>query len=414
MTVTQLPMPASEQALSPKEHAEIDEFLTPLWEVEFAQLPEAAQARFQALGGQEGSALAVARDAISYFGAGLARVPRGDFPGAFENLLVSAQQFAQLQHKDGFVVSSALAKYFEGVIAAQRGNIQAATETMAQAEQLLQQAGGLGRRYQPLLDHLKPEALFLTAIYFLQRQDYDNARVWVEQASAAAAELSGKYPKDSAEGVLFGGLSTLYRMIYDFAVALRDLNICRYDQLISAAPTFRQRASATIEALDKAKTSGTSVPPNLMPVARGIRDTLEALPTIAEVMLSVFQSTFTPDIPQLVTAKKSIQAAMNSFAEGGELAVPMLKQIQQLSQKIDNVQLLVKPTGKSIIVFGGIITALLFVPILFGVSWTYDRFHWGAPPLQVAGLALLAAAIAGFGASALKLLPAVIGANRVH
>jgi hypothetical protein len=268
-----------------------------------------------------------------------------------------------------------LAKYFEGVIEGSKGNIQAAQEIMSQAEALLNQAGGLGRRYQQVLDHLKPDMLFITAMSFLQRQDYETARVWIEQAAAAATRLADRYHNESPEYFLFTGLSNLHRTIYVFIVAMRDLAICRYDKLVGRTPEFRQRSSTAIEALEKADAAGI-LPPFVLSLARGIRDTLDVVPTIAEVMTSVFQPAFKPDIPQLAVAKKGVEAAVSSFTSAGEAAVPMLKQIQLLAQMIDNVQLLVKPTGKGIVGWGGIITAVVFVPMLFGVSWTNDYFHW--------------------------------------
>jgi hypothetical protein len=413
MSVAQLPSRVPAPAFSPEELRLADEFLLPLWQVEPAMLPKAAQARFEEVGGQEGTAVAVARDAAAHSGAGLQCLGMGDVQGAFQHFMTSAHAFMTIEEKDGFVVNSALAKYLEGVIEAQKGNIHGAEAFMSEAEDLLKQAGGLARQYQHLLDHLKPDTLFITGAWFLQRQDYETGRAWIEQAAGASTRLADTYyEKDSPGKALFDGMSSYYRMIYDLAVSIRDLNICRYDILVGRAQEFRQRASGVVGALEKAAAAGIPLAPNVLPTARGISDTLDVIPIIAGVMTSVFQSTFRPDIPQLVAAKKGIQAAMNSFAAAGEMAVPMLRQIQQLSQKIDNVQLLVKPTGKHIVVLGGIITALLFVPILFGVSWTYDQFHWGAPPLQVVGLALLAAAIAGYGTSVLRLLPAILWGGR--
>src|SRR5215510_7549694 len=100
-----LPLPLRSEGISPEAAKEAQTFLGPLWQVPPPLMAKAAIARFNEVGGSE--IMAKAKDAISNFGVGITDAASGKPVEAYSRMLIAAQNFAAIEEKDGFVVSSA-------------------------------------------------------------------------------------------------------------------------------------------------------------------------------------------------------------------------------------------------------------------------------------------------------------------
>src|SRR5262245_22243805 len=152
--------------------------------------------------------------------------------------------------------------------------------------------------------------LFIAGLTFLQRQDFELARVWIEQAAGAATYAASHYhEKDSPEFFAIAASGNAYKVFYDLSVSIRDLNACRYRTIFDRSDELRGLASVTVSLYEKAINGGYKPPPHALPTAQGLRRTIEVIPIIASIMNKVFQSTFKPDIAEIKDAKSGMADA---------------------------------------------------------------------------------------------------------
>lgn len=325
----------------------------------------------------------------------------GNFPLAQELLESAAAGFQQLGIEDLESVSRSFSTYTNALRQLQNLNINRCLELFDMAEEYLRNAGRFGRKFQPLIDHMKPEAMFIAAIPPLLGGDIGSARVLISGASDMMEKVAEKYyEKGDAMHFTILGTGQLYRAFFTYFQAQRDLSNLDLDKLISedAIAAHAKEAEQLLAQGDLANVQVQSA----HYISKALVELLQVTQGIAARMHLCFKAAFKADSQGFLDLRTKIHLAIDHASRAGPNAVPIVRSCDGLLMRIQNLEKLARPRKADFGIYSGLISSALFVPLLLVASWTVSRFGIeldnGTLFVTVVGLAL----IGGFGFGALR------------
>jgi len=392
--------------LPPEEKTLIEQTIDSVFEADIDEALPLLESRMQALDPQAaGTATEIFQIILqsmwNFFQAMTRIRTQANFVEA-RDLFESAEDgFSQVGHDELRDLSIGLGVYAEAVVNLQEGNIGQALELLTEVKDYLRNAGKFSRKFEPLIDHMEPENLFLAGSRALQNLDFASAKPLIEKAAQTAEELAHTY---YAEGVplyyTYQGLACLYKAFYTFFEACNELHQFEYDKLATRQDLVHNAMQAQ-ELLNKGDTSNV-VFRNASHISRAIAHLLEVINQLAQIMRRIFSATFKPDLRTLMLLKQKIRIANNSAAEAGPQAATFLRLCDQLSNQINNLEKLAKPDKKDFGAFSGLVSSAIFLPMFLIITWTSSTFGVGLKASTIIYSCLTLSLIAGFGVGALK------------
>ncbi|MEA2898408.1 MAG: hypothetical protein QOJ84_4023 [Bradyrhizobium sp.] len=355
------------------------------------------------------SAFQLALNGAACFGAGLRAAQQTDFAGAADNLRTAVENFNAVDIVDARSIAYAFLCYVDGTRNALLLNLDRARELWNEAERHLKEEGGLQEKYRFLLEQFKPDQLYISAVGAIARQDYDAARLLLEEASQAASGFADKHLSPEDPGYRFyKGLGQFYAAYYNFADSTRDFMSCGYDRLIDRRIELTQVAKEA-KSLLVLESYPNEIRRRVGVLAAAINLLQEILIDFSAIMKDVMLANFSRDTASLLELRLKIAEVRKLVSGLGPPGAAMLGQCELLARQADNVERLTRPTVKDFGLFSGLVAMIAFVPLLIVTSWTFNHFEWGTPPIAFMWLNVGVACLVGFGAGALKLLPAFMG-----
>jgi hypothetical protein len=324
-----------------------------------------------------------------------------DFPRTVEAATLAACQLDDLGFSDLASMSRGLSTYFEAIGEIRRLNISRGIELFKETEDYLKGAGRYGRKYQLLIDHMKPEALLISGMQALQAQDMSAARPLFEQASAGSSRVAQKYYEiGTVQHFTFLGLAEFYRSIFRYYQADRNLSSLELDQL--AAETD---ISAVAKEAERLLSNGDLENTNIRTayhISRALVELLEAVQEIGARMSLCFKATFKPDLQGFADLRAKTHRAINHASKAGTDAAPFVRACETLLVRINNLQRLAQPQRADFGIYSGMISSLLFVPLIVVASWANKDFGTHLPGAMLFSTVVGLSLIGGFGFGALR------------
>lgn len=291
--------------------------------------------------------------------------------------------------------------YVQAVVELRNLNVKLAIDHLHAVEDYFEKAGEYSRKFKPLIDHIKPEMLFVSSIPAIQQLDFATARTLVEDASSSANYVAATYYEDEQpQKLFFQGCAHFYRSFYQLFRSYNDLQQFEYDRL-----------AQDVELVEEAKTARNLLvtAKEISEPARILADLSEALVPLEEVIYSmshvmkkVFEATFTPKLVELYELRRKLQVAGECAAKAGPQAIVLVRFCEQLTNQIKNLERLARPTKKDFGIYSGLVTAGIFAVLLLTTSWANSAFQLGLGPEKLITANMTLALIAGFGFGAVK------------
>ena len=325
----------------------------------------------------------------------------GDFLEASKLFRSAAEGFGQVGKRELRDLSIGFVVYLEAVTELQKMNIGQAMELFKMIKEYLKNAGKYGRIFEQFVDEIEPDAIFVGAVNALMQLDFANAKALIEKASQAAEKVAHNYYREGEPLYnTFQGFAHFYKTYYTFVKALSDFNQFQYDKLTNKQDLLNEAILAH-KLLDKGDTENVTFR-NVNYMLKGIIQLLESISDLSRLMRTIFNSTFKPDLKTLMLLKQNIDSASNMIAKAGPQAVPLIRLCNQISNQVNNLERLAKPTKKDFGAFSGVVASALFLPLFLVVSWANSTFEIGLDGKTLIVYCLVLALIGGFGFGALK------------
>lgn len=294
-----------------------------------------------------------------------------------------------------------IANYCKAIVELRSLNVSRAKELFHSTEVYLTEAGEFGHKFQPLVEHMKPDALFVAALPQLARGNFNEAGPLIDQASEAYRKVAEKYYEPSS--ILhntFTGLAYLSQSIFLYfkaEVALSDFNLDSILSKNSISPSPRQ-ASAM---LSKGDLSNKQIECNYY-LALTIAELIDVNSGIAEILDRCINSSFKNDTQRFLGLKAKIEKARKCASKTGPEAGTWLNVCNRAQDRIQNLSARAKPQKLDFGIFSGLIVCALFGPLFFVASWVSKEqgllLDGSSLLMTTAGLSL----IGGFGFGALR------------
>lgn len=388
--------------VSPQEETQ----MTQLVEEVFASVEDAqpiVEKKLQELGatGNPSPALKTALQSLwNYFEAIRVIRSEGDFARASGLLQSSAEGFNEVGRGELRDLSVGMGVYVTAVVELQAMNIGQGLELLAKVKEYLQSAGQYGGIFEPLIDQMQPDALFLAGVKAAMSLDHANAKILFDEASQAAERVSSKYYEEGQPlYYTFRGLGHFHKAYGTFFRATNEFSRFEYDKI--AGQDLVDDAIQARDLLRKGDTDNAVVR-NVLHLSEALIQLLEMLSESSKLMLTVLRSTFKPDLRTLARLRKKVQAARDSVSLAGPQAVGLVRYCDQLVEQIDNLERLAKPSKKDFGIFSGIVACVLFLPLFLVVSWANSIFNTGLEAPTLITTCVILALIGGFGFGAVK------------
>jgi hypothetical protein len=321
----------------------------------------------------------------------------GDYETGLARFRSALQGFEQLAMAPQRHLAQALSKYAEAVLAIRARNFAQTQVLMRECELGIQQAGPFGAQLQPLLDFMKPEQFFAGVPAALMNGDFDGARVLAVQAAEAWRRVERDYCEPgSIDAARQAGMADFALAYVDNADAQRALDRFDLDALSAlAAHGHAQRAAAQLARVVGDKQIQLAHQLSLAYAAQ-----MELMQGLGARLGLSLRAALKPDVQgDLRTLARRAQA---HAAAAGPDALGVLRNLEQLMQRIDNLERLARPRRSDFGLYAGLISAALFLP-LFGVAaWVRKQYGLDIGGAQLFSSMLGLALIGGFGYGALR------------
>ena len=324
----------------------------------------------------------------------------GNFDRAAELEESAAAGFQRLGVTELESTSRSLSAYSNAIKEARRMNINRSLELFTSTEDYLKHAGRFGQKFQPIIDHMKPEALFLSVVPALLAGDFGSARVLINQASEMSERVAERYyTKGEPMHFTCLGMAHFYRAFYTYFQAQMDLSQLELDKLAG------EDLSASAKEAERLLAQGDLMNIQIQTVhhfSKALIDFLEVTKGIASRMHLCLKATFKPDSQGFLDLRTMTRRAIDNASKAGPLAVTVVRSGDLLLERIRNLERLAAPRKTDFGIFSGIISSVLFLPLLIVALWARKAFGFDLDGttffLTIVGLAL----IGGFGFGALK------------
>lgn len=301
--------------------------------------------------------------------------------------------------------------YSEAVLDLRQMNIAQARDRFQAMEEYLEKAGKFSSKFKPLIDHMKPELLFTTALPPLLQLDFPTAQTLFEEAYNAAHKVAETYYSDEdLEKALFQGMAHIYRAYPKLIKSYYDLQQFDYDLLVADNELLTD-ARMAYEVLNQAKQFSESAR-ILYCLAETAVPLQEVMKEIAHIMKKVFDSTFTPKLMELQKLRNKVQRARESATKAGPAAVAMVRYCELITNQIKNLERLGRPTKKDFGAYSGLVAAGIFIILLPLVAWVNANFNVGINAKNLITSCIVLALIAGFGFGALRFKTLIFPARK--
>jgi len=334
----------------------------------------------------------------AYFQALTSITTGGSFGEARDLLQQAAEGFDQVGYQDLRDLSVGFGIYCAAVVELKNLNLGHGLELMEQTKAYLKKAGNLGAKYQPMIDALEPENLYVAAVNAMAYLDFDKAGPLTEKAAQAAERFAQKFQSGTPLWFQYRGMGHFYKAYYRWVKAYNDFNQFKYDEL---APDLTSDAVQAQLFLGKADMKN-EILRDMRSLSVALVNLLGALAEFGPLMKQVFLSTFKPDLPALGTIKKKVDAAIEAASSAGPQATPLVRLCNQFSTQVRNLEKTAKPNRKDFGAFSGLVSCALFLPLFLLVSWGNSAFGVGLGASTLAAFCIALALIGGFGYGALR------------
>jgi hypothetical protein len=326
---------------------------------------------------------------------------QADWAKAHELLLSAAKGFDSIGRAELRDLSIGMGTYSEAIIELQKFNISQALDLIANVTKYLDSAGEFGSKFKPLIDHMGPDALFIAGVKALLELDFSNGKTLIEKASQSAEKVASDYYEEGSPMYnTFQGYARYYKAYYTYLRAGTDFNQFQFDGLIAQKDLVEDALQAK-QLLSKGDLQN-ELTRAAAQISNALLDLLRAYSDLAQLMNNIFHSTFKPGPSALLHIKKRIAAASDSAAKAGTQAAPLVRACAQLSDGVNNLERLAKPSKKDFGAFSGLVASALFLPLFLVVSWSNATFSIGLNAKTLISSCLILALIGGFGFGALR------------
>lgn len=332
------------------------------------------------------------------------------FEQAFELFQQAAEGFDSLRLENLRDLSIGFAIYSQAITDMRQMNISQAIDRLRSVEQYLEHAGKYSRKFKPLIDHMKPETLFASAVRPLQELDFATAGTLTEEAANAADYVADTYyDDDEMEKSVFRGYGHLYRAFYELFLSNRELQLYEFDRIAQNTKLVR-KATRAREALVAAKdfSEPVRIAANLSEILELLTEVVQGL---AQIMKKVFESRITPERLELGELRQKLQRARDFASKAGPQGAVFIRFSEQLANQTKNLERLVRPTKKDFGIYSGLVAAGVFVLVLLVTAWTNSAFGLGLVAERLITTNLVLALIAGFGFGAVKFRNLIFARN---
>lgn len=326
---------------------------------------------------------------------------RGDFMNARKELECAVQGFSRIGQTELRDLSIGLGIYVEVITEVQSQNIGRALKLCGEAKEYLEAAGKFSNKFKPLVDFMEPDTLFLAGFNALSSSDFASGQAYIEQASWTAKEVAVKYCKEGDSlYCTFQGYAHFYRACYILHVTLHEFNQLEYDKL-AAEKDLTCDAMEAEELLRKGETENVQVK-NAIHFSNTIVQLLEVTCELAKIMQRVLSSTFKDDPGTFKLLKQKVNLASKSASEVGIQGAAFIRFCNQVSDRVNNLERLVKPNKKDFGKFSGLVTCGIFLPLFLIVSLVNFKLSMNLGQQTMVIMSLVPALIGGFGYGATK------------
>jgi hypothetical protein len=396
----QLPVP------SPQGQALVDQILQKVFEVDLSQSLPVVEYFLNSLDPQEtGVDYHFVRSVIQSLWNLFAGVRSGSVEGnwveALTRLESAAREFDQLSQAELRDLSIGMCAYCQAVVEIQHKNIGRAMELFAKQKEYLRNAGKFSNKFEELIAHSEPEAMFVSAVNALMAYDWATGRTLVERAAKAAEDAAQKYHEkgDKAYNTM-QGMACYFRAYYVFLRASADFSLLDYHTITGKQDLAREARQA--KALLDAGNLGNDGIKKVDSLSTTLINLLEAISQLARIMQSIFSATFKPDLIVLSEIRGKIRSAGDSAAEAGEDAVAMVRHCEQLGTQVDNLEKLAKPNKKDFGILSGLVACAGFAVLFLITSWANSAFELGVDASKLLYACTSLGLVGGFGYGAVR------------
>src|ERR1019366_1132003 len=328
----------------------------------------------------------------------------GDYLRAGSLFTTAEAGFDQLSQTVARDPSVGMRVYCEAVIQLQQKNIGQALKLLQQVRQYLQEVGKYTHKIDQLVDLLEPETYFLLGVNAAMEVDYAQATVAINRASQTVEKFADKYfSPESAGCKYYKGLGRFYQAYYTLLSTYNNCNNqFQFGRIAARGSDLTSDAKQAKQLLSDSKIDN-AVAKGLIALADAIIPMLEVIGALSATMLTIFDSTFKPNLKAQDDLRKKIQDAVDAAARTGDQGATLVRFCEQIRNQIDNLEALAKPKKKDFGIFSGLVSCALFLPIFLCISWSKSAFQLDLGGTQVLMYSLFLALVGGFGFGGIKL-----------
>lgn len=323
-----------------------------------------------------------------------------DFDQAVELEDSAAAGFQQLGFDELESVSRAMSAYATAIVEVRRFNFNRGLELFAAIEEFLRHAGRFAAKFQPFIDHMKPEAMFLGFQSALLAADTGTARILATRASEMSKTVAEKYYGVGTPGhFTYLGLASFYGAYFSYHQS--QINLSNLDLTTLVTEDISSGAKEAEQLLAQADLANAQIQA-VHHLSKALVQLLEVTNGIATRMHLCFKAAFKPDLKGFMDLRAKTRKAIEHASKAGPQALPLVRSCDGLLARIQNLENLARPKKVDFGIYSGLISAALFVPLLVIAAWASHAFEFNLDGqtlfLTIAGLAL----IGGFGFGALR------------
>ena len=325
----------------------------------------------------------------------------GNFLQSIESAEAAANGFNQIGFEELESTSRAFSAYAYAITELHKLNVGRYLELHSDLEEYLRKAGRFGLKLQPMIDHLKPEAEFVSGIQALQLSDSSTAKTLINQAAEGSVRLADKYyEKGTQLHFTFLGLGKMYTSFLTYFIAQQDLTNLELDSS-NLSSEIIETAKEAEKLLSQADLDHFNVRIAYQ-LSRAITELTEVTTLLRIELHRCLQSTFKPDRTDFLALLEKTRQAMEYLSNAGPNATPLIRMCDQLLVRIKNLQRLSKPNKKDFGVYSGLISCALFVPLFIISSYATHSFGFQVDAKILLSTTFGLALIGGFGFGATK------------